>query len=115
LTKKYGDVQIQKSLKQNPAGMSIPPRKAVRLPMTSLDDTSFAGRCANGDEIAWRDLMRRYGDLVFAVCFRVLGDRGETRDAAQETLVRAVKSISGFRRGGRLKPWLSKKGKGASP
>ncbi len=76
--------------------------------METLDDTTLAGRCADGDEQAWRELLRRHQNLVFAVCYRVLGDRAEARDAAQEAMVRAVKSIGTFREGGRLKPWLSK-------
>ena len=76
--------------------------------METLDDTALAGRCADGDEKAWRELLRRHQNLVFAVCFRVLADRAEARDAAQEAMVRAVKSIDTFREGGRLKPWLGK-------
>lgn len=76
--------------------------------METLDDTALAGRCANGDEEAWRELLRRHQNLVFAVCYRVLSDHAEARDAAQEALVRAVKAIDTFREGGRLKPWLGK-------
>jgi RNA polymerase sigma-70 factor (ECF subfamily) len=76
--------------------------------MRTLDDTALARRCAGGEEKAWRELVRRHGDLVFAVCYRVLQDRAEARDAAQEVLVRSVRSMSGFREGARLKPWLGK-------
>jgi RNA polymerase sigma-70 factor, ECF subfamily len=76
--------------------------------MKAIDDSELARRCASGDEAAWREFVRRHGDLVFAVCYRVLSDRAEARDASQEALVRAVRSISKFRMGSKIKPWLSR-------
>jgi RNA polymerase sigma-70 factor (ECF subfamily) len=76
--------------------------------MKPSQDTELAKQCAAGDENAWRELVKRHGDLVFAVCYQVIGERAEAKDAAQEALVRALKAIDGFRPGGKLRPWLSK-------
>lgn len=50
---------------------------------------------ARGDGAAFRHLLDRYGNRVFANCYRVLGERGEAEDATQESFARLWKVLSG--------------------
>lgn len=67
---------------------------------------SILTQCALGDDSAVRDLVRRYEGMVFGVCYRMLGHRQDAEDAAQETFVRAVRSIANFNRSRRFESWL---------
>jgi RNA polymerase sigma-70 factor (ECF subfamily) len=63
-------------------------------------------RCLSGEETAIRELVERYQSLVFAVCFRMMGQREDAEDAAQETLIRAVRSLATYDRTRAFEPWL---------
>lgn len=76
--------------------------------MRNLDETELIEKCTAGEEAAWRELVRRFESVVFAVSYRILQNRDEARDAAQESLIRAMGSLDTFQRGRKLRPWLSK-------
>ena len=50
-------------------------------------------RCLTGDESAMVDLVDLYRDRVFRFCYRMLGQRQDAEDAAQETFVRVLRSL----------------------
>ena len=52
------------------------------------------------------DLVDRYRDQVFGLCYRMLGHRQDAEDAAQETFVRALKSLSRWDQDRDFEPWL---------
>ena len=52
----------------------------------------------HNDGRAFAELTRRYGDMVYAVCLRILGDHARAADATQETflqLLRSAKAVTG--------------------
>jgi RNA polymerase sigma-70 factor (ECF subfamily) len=52
------------------------------------------------------DLVDRYRDKVFGLCFRMLGHRQDAEDAAQETFVRVLRSLSRWDEQRAFDPWL---------
>lgn len=52
------------------------------------------------------ELVDRYKQRVFALCFRMLGQRQDAEDAAQETFVRLLKNLSRWDQGRDFEPWL---------
>ncbi|MBV9941247.1 MAG: sigma-70 family RNA polymerase sigma factor [Solirubrobacterales bacterium] len=60
----------------------------------------------DGDPEAVRVVYRAYGSLVYAVAFRVLGDRGLCEEATQQTFLRAWRGAAGFEASRELGPWL---------
>src|SRR5690606_29178193 len=52
------------------------------------------------------ELMRRHEDLVFAVCFRILGSRDLALDAAQETFVTLFRKADRYREEAAFTTWL---------
>lgn len=50
-----------------------------------------------GDRTGLDRLVLRHQDRVFNLCYRLLGDRGDAEECAQETFIRALRSIGGFR------------------
>jgi len=74
--------------------------------MTEPESSGLAEACQRGDESAFAELYRRYGDGVFHVAQRVLHDEQDATDALQETFLTAFRRISTYRGDGSLKAWL---------
>src|SRR5262249_53390479 len=51
-------------------------------------------------------LIERYQGVVFGLCYRMLSHRQDAEDVAQETFLRALRSITGFDTTRPLRPWL---------
>ena len=60
----------------------------------------------DGDPDAVRAVYREYGRLVYAVAYRVLGDRGLAEEATQQTFVKAWRAAASFDAERELGPWL---------
>lgn len=69
-------------------------------------DESLARRAAAGDAGAFDALVVLYTDRVFAVAFRMLGDRAEAEDLAQEVFVTLYGALGSFRGESKLSTWI---------
>ena len=70
------------------------------------DEASLIRRLKRRDEAAFATMVRQYQGRVFALVFRMLGDRAEAEDLAQEVFVTVFKSIDSFRGEARFSTWL---------
>ncbi len=61
-----------------------------------------------GDRDAFRILVDREERAVVATCARILGDRAEAEDVAQEAFVIAYRSLGTWRADGAFGAWLSR-------
>jgi RNA polymerase sigma factor (sigma-70 family) len=60
-----------------------------------------------GDERAFRELYRRHTPRLYAFVLRVIGgDEADAEDVVQETWLRAVRGLSGFRWDAQFGTWL---------
>jgi RNA polymerase sigma-70 factor (ECF subfamily) len=59
-----------------------------------------------GDTAAFERLMRQYEHQIFRTCVRLLGNREDAKDAAQDTFIRMHKYLPKFNRQKPLLPWL---------
>ncbi|MDQ0220152.1 RNA polymerase sigma factor SigW [Peribacillus cavernae] len=59
-----------------------------------------------GDQNAFGEIVELYKDKVFQVCFRMLGNRHEAEDMAQEAFVRAYVNIQSFHINMKFSTWL---------
>jgi RNA polymerase sigma-70 factor (ECF subfamily) len=66
-----------------------------------------ASRFCDGDPDAVRAVYREYGRLVYAVAYKVLGDRGLAEEATQQTFVQAWRGARRFEPTRELAPWLA--------
>ena len=62
--------------------------------------------CLAGDQTAAAGLVNRYRGQVFGLCYRMLGHREDAEDMAQETFVRALRSLRRWDRDRPFEPWL---------
>ena len=57
------------------------------------DTPELVRRARDGDHQALETLVARYDRYVFGVALLTLGDRAEAQDAAQESLIKAVRGL----------------------
>ena len=74
----------------------------------TTDDRSIVDAVLAGDRDAFRHLVDREGPAIISACARVLGDRSEAEDVAQEAFVIAYRSLSSWRADGAFGAWLSR-------
>ena len=74
--------------------------------MTAPTDRDLIVRARRGDGDAFSELVTRYQINVFNVCYRILHERGEAEDLAQETFVRAYDRIHTFDVEREFGPWI---------
>lgn len=63
-------------------------------------------RLKRQDEAAFNELVRLYQGRIFRLVFRMIGDRAEAEDLAQEVFVTVFKSIETFRGESKLSTWM---------
>lgn len=59
-----------------------------------------------GDQAAFGQLVARHQGAMYNIAYRLLGDREEARDVAQEAFWRAYRGLGGFDTTRPLAPWL---------
>jgi RNA polymerase sigma-70 factor (ECF subfamily) len=76
--------------------------------MFAADDRDLILRAQRGDVDAFGELVRRYQSAVFNVAYRLVGNRSDAEDAAQETFLKAFRAIERFDLERPLAPWLKR-------
>jgi RNA polymerase sigma-70 factor, ECF subfamily len=69
-------------------------------------EASLIARAKAGDSIAFEHLSSAYADRIFMLLLRLLGDRGDAEDVAQEVMLRAWRAIGAFRGKSSYFTWL---------
>ncbi len=71
-----------------------------------VEETALIRQAQQGQAGAFDQLVRCHQQEVFAVALRMLGDRDEAEDIAQDVFVRAYRAIGAFRGEAKLSTWL---------
>ncbi len=72
----------------------------------SLAERLLVARLKQREPKAFDEIFRLYGDKVFSLTYRMLGNRSEAEDVAQEVFITVFKTIDGFRGEAKLSTWL---------
>lgn len=72
----------------------------------SLRERLLIRRLRERDEKAFREVVETYGDRVFNLTYRMIGNRAEAEDLAQEVFISVFKHIDSFRGDAKLSTWL---------
>ncbi len=67
---------------------------------------SLIQQCLAGDEAAMLALVRRFQGQVFGLCYRMLRQREDAEDMAQETFARALRNLASWDSARDFEPWL---------
>ena len=71
-----------------------------------LSDEELVARARKGDRTAFAHLVDRHRVSVFNLTLRILGNREDAEEAAQDAFVRAFRSLDRFRGDARFATWL---------
>lgn len=69
-------------------------------------DRTLVRRLRERDEQAFRELVAEHRDRVYNLTLRMLGNRAEAEDVAQEVFIQVFKTIDTFREESKLSTWL---------
>ena len=74
----------------------------------ALDERQVVDAVLGGDRDAFRRLVEHESRAVIATCTRILGDRAEAEDVAQEAFLTAYRSLASWRADGPFGAWVSR-------
>ncbi len=74
--------------------------------MTQLTDADLVQAAQGGDREALAQLYERYFDAVYDFAVRLVRDREEAADIAQESFLKAMHALGGLRQGASFRSWL---------
>jgi RNA polymerase sigma-70 factor, ECF subfamily len=84
--------------------------RSMDAPIRSAD-VALAGRLAVDLDGSFEALVDSHGGRLFSIALRVIGDRSDAEEAAQDALVRAYRALGGYEpariREIKLRPWLT--------
>jgi RNA polymerase sigma-70 factor (ECF subfamily) len=71
-------------------------------------DSELIKSIIHGDTHEFDTLVRRYGKMIFNLCYRFLNNYDDANDCAQDTFIRAFRKIKTFKSESRFSTWLSR-------
>ena len=74
--------------------------------MDDFDERELVGRCQRGEDSAFADLVDRYKNLVYAMIYRMMSDRTQVEDLAQDVFLKVHRGLPYFRGEARLSTWI---------
>ncbi len=74
--------------------------------MENKDDNYYIEKVINGQTSYFSYIVEKYQDIVFSIALKVLRNREDAEEMAQESLVKAFKSLHTFQGKAKFSTWL---------
>ena len=74
--------------------------------MSDLPDRLLLLQAKQGNTTAFGDVVRRYQNAVFSVCYRLTSNRQEAEDMSQQAFIRAYQRLNTFEVERPFLPWI---------
>ncbi|UCF19247.1 MAG: sigma-70 family RNA polymerase sigma factor [Gemmatimonadota bacterium] len=87
---------------------AAPPGSTAGGALGALEDKELVTRALEGDESAYREILERFRRPVFSLIYRMIGDREQAEDLAQESFVKAFNNLDSYNPSYRFSSWLFK-------
>lgn len=71
-----------------------------------MEDHQLVERSRAGDVAAFEELVKRHQARAYAIAYRLLGNREDAQEAAQDAFARAYFALAGFRGTAQFRTWL---------
>lgn len=76
--------------------------------MYNESDQDYINLVLAGNANAFANLVDRYKEMVFTLCLRMLRNREEAEEAAQDTFIKTFKSLERYKGDAKFSTWLYK-------
>ena len=81
----------------------------VVLPiMSTINDQHYIDKVLQGDANAFAVLVDRYKDMIFTLAQKMIKNREEAEEVAQDTFIKAYNSLSKFKGDSKFSTWIYK-------
>jgi RNA polymerase sigma-70 factor, ECF subfamily len=80
--------------------------RPIPIDLESVTEARLVAEALQGSQSAFEQIVRRYQRPVISLIARITGERGSAEDLAQETFVKAFRSLATFDVTRRLSSWL---------
>jgi len=74
--------------------------------MKYREDNFYIDRILNGEVAAYASLVEKHKDLVFSIALKVMNNREDAEEVAQDAFVKAYQSLRSFERKSKFSTWL---------
>ena len=74
--------------------------------MKFLEDSHYIERVVNGDVAAYSSLVEKHKNLVFSIAVKILNNREDAEEIAQDTFLKAYTSLRSFEKKSKFSTWL---------
>ena len=74
--------------------------------MENNDDNFYIGKVINGQTNYFSFIVEKYHDIVFTIPLKVLRNREDAEEIAQESFIKAFKSLHTFKGNAKFSTWL---------
>jgi RNA polymerase sigma-70 factor, ECF subfamily len=71
-----------------------------------MEDHQLVERSRAGDVAAFEELVKRHQSRAYAIAYRLLGNREDAQEVAQDAFARAYFGLAGFRGTAQFRTWL---------
>src|SRR5215471_2102665 len=73
---------------------------------TGPSDSEVLSRVLQGDQQAYAEIVKRYQSFVFTIALRYTPNREDAEEIAQDSFVKAYRSLADFRGDSKFSTWL---------
>lgn len=73
---------------------------------TGLNDNEIISKVLSGDQQAYAGLVNRYQNYVFTLTLRMIKNREDAEEVAQDIFIKAYRSLPNFRGDSKFSTWL---------
>ena len=74
--------------------------------MTYQGDNFYIGQVVNGNSAAYKMLVERHKDMVFSIVIKIVRDRQEAEEVAQDVFIKAYQALARFEGKSKFSTWL---------
>jgi RNA polymerase sigma factor (sigma-70 family) len=74
--------------------------------MTNDPDHSILDKILAGEQAAYAELVNKYKSYAYTIALRILQNRPDAEEAAQDAFIKAYNHLAGFNRDSKFSTWL---------